>query len=186
MGMFQAHSAALLKGGKRAWLLPGVLFVLAVALGVVLPRFLPSSRPALKLAPAAQPAPTDKLAYEPPSWPEPPDPSAMLLRLAAGTAVVLVLCVATLWLLRRWLGGGTASAGDRGQLKLIEMLPVGPRRALALIKAGNHQVVIGIDHTGLKSALLLQEPFENALAAAQFHDGPKAASGRLMPRSAVA
>lgn len=164
--MWRAETARLFVAGRRKWLVPGLLGVLAVTTGLALPQLLPRSAPNPRPAPSAQAAPADSLTYTPPSWPEPPDPTAMFLRLAAGTGVVLVLCVLSLWLLRRWLRGGAGGIANGGRLRLVEALALGNRRGLYLLAVGRHQVVVGVDPSGLKSAVLLEQPFDGALQEA--------------------
>lgn len=97
-----------------------------------------------------------------PNWPEPPDTSGMLLRLAFGTVVTLGLCVATLLAGRRWLQrpGDPSSAK---KLQIEESVVLGHRATLFLVKVGDTHLVAGTDATGLKSLLVLPTSFTDVL-----------------------
>src|SRR5262245_47422662 len=93
----------------------------------------------------------------------------MLLRLGGGTVVVLLLCVGTLWLSRRWLRKLPGQGEPGGRLSLVETLPLGNRCAVHLVRVGRQQVVVGVDGSGLKSLVALPDLFDEALAEAQTH-----------------
>src|SRR3989442_262670 len=104
-----------LPSGKSVnqWLPLGVMGLVAVLAGLVLPQVLPLIEPAAKSAsPDATAAKTDKndWTYVPPAWPEPPNHQAVFLRLGLGTVAVLALCAGTLWCCKRWLRGEVAAA----------------------------------------------------------------------------
>src|SRR5262245_25956727 len=106
--MFSFDKSEFARAAMKKWWLPGVLCLIAVAAGLLLPPMMPAQPAEAKPAPeakAAQPPQPDRAAYTPPPLPEAPDAGAMLGRLAVGTAVVLALCVVTLWVGKRWLGG---------------------------------------------------------------------------------
>jgi flagellar biogenesis protein FliO len=109
----------------------------------------------------------ERLDYTPPSWPEAPETGALLLRLAAGTATVLVLCAFTLVVSRRWLRGPAPKTGASSELRVTESLPLGNRCYVHLLRAGRHQIVVGVDGSGMKSLLALPESFENSLTDAE-------------------
>ncbi len=111
------------------------------------------------------------LAYKEPEWAEQPDPRAMLTRLGVGTAIVLVLCVGTMLLGRRWLRRLSGQGSGGIQMSLVETLPLGGRCALHLVRVGRQQVLVGIDASGVKSLVALPEVFDDTLAAAT-SDGP--------------
>jgi flagellar biogenesis protein FliO len=112
----------------------------------------------------------DSMKYEPPTWPEPPESGAVLFRLAAGTGTVLVLCVLTLVVGRRWLKGPAPKTGTGAQLQLLETLSLGNRCCVHIVRAGRHQVVVGTDGTGLKGLVALPESFERSLHDAELLD----------------
>lgn len=125
--------------------------------------------PAIQLASlndsASQPvAPNSELAYAP-QWPAPPDTGAMLLRLIIGTAIVLGLCVGSLWLGKPWLMR-LQSINTNGQAMLVEgSVSLGNRAVLYLVKVGDTQLIAGTDATGLKSLLALPPSFKEVLDA---------------------
>jgi flagellar biogenesis protein FliO len=113
-------------------------------------------------------APTaEKLSYDPPLWPEAPDTTSLLLRLATGTVTVLMLCVLTLVVGRRWLRGPAPKTAAGSQLQLMESVSLGNRCCVFLLRAGQHQIVVGIDGSGMKSVIALPESFEKSLADAE-------------------
>jgi flagellar biogenesis protein FliO len=159
-------------GGFRAWLMPGLLCLVVVGAGIVLPQLLPSpaSSKTTKLTSIpvekqekASASKSDDLAYVPPEWPEPPDTAGMMTRLMLGTIAVLGLCLTSLWLGKRWLVGGTRQVEAGKRLQVVETLRLGNRAFLHLVKAGSVQVVIGTDQTGFRSAVLADQPFEKSL-----------------------
>lgn len=119
---------------------------------------------------AGEESPRDDLTYAPDAWPEAPDAAAMLKRLVVGTAIVLALCVGTLLVGQRWLRGAPkrATAGDK--LRLIETVSLGNRCSVHLLQAGEHQVLVGIDSTGVKSLVPLPPSFEQAISEARSPD----------------
>ena len=110
---------------------------------------------------------SEKLDYAPPTWPETPDTGALLLRLTAGTVTVLVLCVVTLLAGRRWLRGPAPKIAAGSQLQILETVSLGNRCCVHLLRAGQHQIVVGTDGTGMKSLVALPESFEGSLRDAE-------------------
>jgi flagellar biogenesis protein FliO len=94
----------------------------------------------------------------------------MLRRLGIGTMTVLGLCAGTLWLGKAWLRGTPAKGGEGGQLRLLESVTLGNRCVVHLVRAGDQQVLVGVDSAGIKSLVPLLASFENTLA----HVGPTA------------
>jgi len=77
---------------------------------------------------------------------------------------VLGLCVGTLWMVKRWMGGNLVASDKRGkQLQIVEALPLGNRCLIYLIRADDHPILAGVDHSGLKALLPLPESFEATL-----------------------
>jgi flagellar biogenesis protein FliO len=97
-----------------------------------------------------------------PNWPEPPDTSGMLLRLAFGTVVTLGLCAGTLILGRRWLQRPATGASSR-KLRIEESVVLGHRATLFLVKVGDQHLVAGTDAGGLKSLIVLPTAFQEML-----------------------
>jgi flagellar biogenesis protein FliO len=159
----QVHSA----DGLKRWLPLAIIGLVAVTAGIALPQAMPSAPTAAAVPAAAKisgggdAAGKGKWAYTPPSVPEPPDAKAMLTRLGVATAFVLVLCVVTLWLGKRWLGSTAQPIGPTNQMRLLEMLPLGNRCAVYLIQVANRPVLIGTDPSGLKTVVPLPESFSD-------------------------
>ena len=97
-----------------------------------------------------------------PNWPEPPDTSGMLLRLAFGTVATLGLCAATLVFGRRWLQRPAAS-GSAQKMQIVGSVVLGHRATLFLVKVGDSHLVAGADAGGLKSLLVLPTMFQEVL-----------------------
>jgi flagellar biogenesis protein FliO len=161
----------------RSWLLPIVLCALTLAGGIMLPRLLlhpansaetagvkSETKIEAKTATVAPSVSKETITYEPPELPEPPDISGMLTRLMVGTAVVLGLCTATLWFIKRRMGTSGGQRSGNGRLHLLESLSLSNRASLHLLQCGSCRVVVGLDAGGIKSAILLEQPFEQSLA----------------------
>lgn len=146
----------------RKWAPLGIIGLVAVSAGMLLPQMLPSSsiQPNTQ-AETKSPLPATKgpLAYKPPDWPEAPSHQGMFLRLGLGTILVLGLCVGTIFFSKRWLGNAPTDAKGPGQLRLIETLPLGQRCWVQLVHVGGQAVLIGGDATGLKTITPLPESF---------------------------
>ncbi|MCX7418286.1 MAG: flagellar biosynthetic protein FliO [Planctomycetia bacterium] len=97
-----------------------------------------------------------------PNWPEPPDTSGLLLRLALGTVATLGLCVATLVVGRRWLQRPNDPNSTK-KLQIEESVVLGHRATLFLIKVGDTHLVAGTDANGLKSLIVLPTSFAEVL-----------------------
>src|SRR5262245_52603593 len=83
--------------------------------------------------------------YSPAAWPEAPDAAGMLKRLALGTCLVLGLCCTTLWMGKRWLSRSPLNKTGNQQLRVTESISLGNRCFVALVQAGPHQVLAGLD-----------------------------------------
>ncbi|MGH7168677.1 MAG: flagellar biosynthetic protein FliO [Gemmataceae bacterium] len=165
------------KAAVPTWLMFGLLGLAATAGGIFLPRSLrnPSEPPPAVVAvpPLAAPAAktTDPLEYTPPPLPDLPSPSAMFLRLALGTIFVLILCVVTLWMGKRWIRPLTGPQSENKQLRIVESLALGGRCSVYLLQAGEVKVLAGIDGAGIKALLPLPAEFAGALAEMTGEDG---------------
>lgn len=152
----------------------------AVLAGLLLPQFFSSSAPAQKPAsnaptakpPASKPAgdsqpPSNSWNYDPPGWPEAPDHQAMFLRLGLGTAVVLALCIATVLICKRWLGGTPVPASASTHLRRIETLSLPQRCWVHLVHVNGQAVLVGGDPGGIRTIVPLPESFSTALASVE-------------------
>jgi flagellar biogenesis protein FliO len=144
--------------------------VVAVVAGLTLPLALPSPPPA-KLSAVADTGASGSLAYSTSAMPEPFDARSMLIRLTLGTAIVLALCVGTLWYCRRWLTSASKPlrSGDR-RLHLLESMALPNRCAVHLVKLGHHSILVGADSSGLRMIVPLTEPFDQGLATLENTD----------------
>lgn len=84
--------------------------------------------------------------------------SAQLMRFAAALAFVLSLMGLLALVMRRINNGGTVMPMSRRRLKLVETLPIDPRRKLAIIRCDDreHLVILGTNtetviESGIKS-----------------------------------
>jgi len=119
---------------------------------------------------SADDAAQTSLAYSPPEWPQAPDTVAMLRRLGMGTASVLAFSAAALWAAKRWLKGAAGTPGSGGHLQVLETMPVGHRCSVVLVSVGQQRFLAGLDPTGLKSLVLIPEPFALTLDRTQATD----------------
>jgi len=147
------------------WLVVGSVGLLAALAGSALPQLVPGGMPQTTASPKQEQAATGDLKYSEPAWPETPSAASMLSRLAIGTGIVLVLCVGTLWAGKRWLVGPVPpkQPAEASQLRLLEALALGNRCSVQLIQAGSRQVLVGLDSTGMKAVVPLNDTFEHAL-----------------------
>ena len=164
--------------GSRAkfWVPISIIGLVAVTAGVFIPQMLPPLSAPAKSAPSLEIPKKDDLTYTPPAFAEGPDPKAMIIRLTLGTAIVLGLCVGTLWLSKRWLRAIPGRPASAGPLHLVDSLNLGNRCSVYLIGAGQRQVLVGIDASGLKSLVPLPDSFADTLTRAQ--DEPAAAANQ--------
>lgn len=167
------------KGSLPSWLVLGAFGLLATGAGFYLPHNLlpaenippappaagPAPAPPAAAAPARPDAAVNGLPYTPPALPELPSMRAMFVRLVLGTAAVLVLCVLTLWVGKRWIRPYAIPDSSGRQLRVIETLPLGGRCSVFLLQAGKARVLAGLDGSGLKTLLALPESFDAALDA---------------------
>ena len=131
---------------RSRWLLGG-LGVAVVAAGLFLPNM-------------AGPAPDQQPANEFRS--DGPEMGMLLLRLGGGTLLVLALCVATLWLCRRWFGPAQPGAIRGGSFEILESLPLGIRCRVHLVRVGERLMLAGLDTSGLRTLLPLDGTMDEA------------------------
>src|SRR5437773_2026247 len=89
---------------SKKWTTLAIVGVAAVLAGLFLPQLLPSSTPEPKTTTEGS-GKSGPFAYKAQEWPEPPSSQGMFVRLALGTLIVLGLCVGTVFLCKRWMGG---------------------------------------------------------------------------------
>jgi flagellar protein FliO/FliZ len=72
--------------------------------------------------------------------------SADLYRMIGSFALVLAIMAALLWALRK-LQSRLNSPNSGRRLNIIESLSIGPRQKFALLRVGQHEVLVGITPT---------------------------------------
>ena len=82
-----------------------------------------------------------------------------LFRMIGSFALVLAIMAALLWALRK-LQSRMNSPNSGRRLNVIESLSVGPRQKFALLRVGEHEVLVGITPTQMTS--LAQWPADNS------------------------
>ena len=141
------------------WIAFGIVGLIATGAGTLLPGLAQNEESSTAAVSA-----DDGSDYTPPPVPDLPSPRAMLIRLSLGTIAVLVLCVVTLLVIKRWIGpfAPTQSAGR--ELFVVETLQLNGRCSVFLLQTGKTRALAGVDATGLKLLVPLPEPFEMAMA----------------------
>ena len=85
--------------------------------------------------------------------------SADRFRMIGSFVLVLVIMAAMLWALRK--GQSRMHSQNPGRrMQIIESLSVGPRQQFALLRVGEHEVLVGITPTQMTS--LAQWPADNS------------------------
>jgi flagellar biogenesis protein FliO len=156
-----------LKARWNAWPTWVTLAAMAIFLGLLLPQLMPPDLTAQAPLPKAKAKDTNKLEFAPPAMPEVPSTQGMIVRLVSGTAIVLGLCVVTLWGVRRWLHPAMTNGTGVREMRLLETLQLGNRCSLHLVHLGKQPVLVGTDASGIKSIVPLATPFESALEDAE-------------------
>jgi flagellar biogenesis protein FliO len=87
------------------------------------------------------------------------------VQLAPFFLLPVVVLGGIVWFLRRRLSGKTARADDGG-LHTLETLTLGHRCLIYLVKAGDAELLAGVDRSGLKAVIALPPHFESALEEA--------------------
>jgi hypothetical protein len=119
----------------------------------------------LSLAAPARAVPTD-LDYAPPAPPAPPDPGGLVLRLIGMTLVLFVVCGGVLWFARRAALPRGLKGDGGGRLRHEGSLVLDRHCVVHLIRADGQTIAVTTDSTGIRSIVVLSEPFEAALASA--------------------
>lgn len=136
---------------QQRWLIFAGIGVGVIALGALTPLLTPE--PQKPEPPALQ---AEGKPVEFPGEPQAgamPDVQSVLIRLLAGTGVVLGLCMLVLWGCGRWLKPAATPAGG-GQLRVLEMLRVA-RTRVYLVQARNQKFLAGVDAGGIKALVAL-------------------------------
>jgi flagellar biosynthetic protein FliO len=89
---------------------------------------------------AAPPSPPAELGTEPYPFLD------LIVTLLAFLAVILAAWLAARWLMRRMYGPGAANAG---RIRVVERVPLEPRRTLYLVEAGDKLLLLGSTDHGI-------------------------------------
>ena len=146
------------------WQTMGVIAIVAVLAGLLVPQLLPGEMAIDKTHHKPDAKADSKGTYETPPLPDLPNPSGMLLRLVAGTALVLGMAVALIWGMRRWLQAHAPAGAGQRELRLVETLPLGNRCSVHLVHLGQREILIGVDGAGVKTIVPLAKAFAEVMA----------------------
>jgi hypothetical protein len=122
---------------------------------------------------AAADSPVDSaLKYTPPEVPAAPDPAGLLFRLIGLTAGLLVLCGVVIWMAKRGnkLAGLKGDGG--GRIRHEGSLNLDRRSAVHIIRVDEQTIAVTTDASGLRSVVVLSEPFERVLEEAEENAQP--------------
>lgn len=103
--------------------------------------------------------PRAALSYQEPTPPGPVDLGGLAIRLVVGTATVLGVCVAGLWLARRWLPHGRPTGKGQGRMAVLETLALSHRACVQLVEVEHRHVLIASDVRGIRSVTPLPRQF---------------------------
>lgn len=108
----------------------------------------------------------------------------ILPRLLGTSATVIVACVATLFLSRRWLlRAGVRRTGAGGRLRITATLPLPSQGLLHIIRVDNRDYLAGTDSQGIKQLLAMSPPFADLMHEVADSGGASAAPLPAMPPS---
>lgn len=161
------------------WMSWGLIAAAAVLAGVLLPQMMNAEMAAETPRAKAEAKDKGSLEYAAPALPEAPSASAMLARLGVGTVLVLGLCVATIFGMKRWMQPQFAGSTAPREMKLVETLSLGNRCLVHLVHLGKQPVLVGVDASGVKMIVPVAGDFENVLAEASDAQGPGTAAPGL-------
>jgi len=105
----------------------------------------------------------DRFKYEGIAEQPRPDLTAMLSRLFWGTALTLIACCVTLWLVKEFLRRQTVHPQGDEKLKLIGALAISRRCSIQLVEADGKQIIVALDNGSLRSVVPLPESFDSEL-----------------------
>lgn len=101
---------------------------------------------------------------EQPSFPAAPDFGGLIVRLMVGTVAVLAACVISLLVGKRWLMKNTSIVSKRAnRMQLLDTLNLSRRCCVQLVHVEDRKLVVGIDASGVRSMLVLNDSFDKEL-----------------------
>ena len=152
---------------QSAWMSWVAIAAVAIVLGLVAPQLMPSETTGDKPESKVETKDKSKLDYVAPAMPEVPSVQNMFVRLGVGTPIVLGLCVATMFGIRRWLYPVAAHGALPREMRLMETLHLGNRCSLHLVHLNMQPILVGVDSSGIKTVVPLPTPFEDVLTEAE-------------------
>jgi flagellar biogenesis protein FliO len=156
-------AGATVKATRAPWQALGIVGIGAIVLGLLIPQLLPGEMVIDKNHHKAEARADTKANYEAPTLADVPNPQGMLVRLLAGTVLVLGLAVASILGMRHWLQRQTPAGLGRREMRLVETLPLGNRCSVHLVHLGKREILIGVDGAGVKAIVPLAKAFEEVL-----------------------
>jgi hypothetical protein len=105
------------------------------------------------------------LKYTPPSAPNTVDATNLIVRLVALVGVLLMLCLGVLWYARNSRKVPTPHTTPSSLMELQGTLLLDRRAALHMLRVDGHDVAVTTDASGLKSVVVLTEPFDPTLTS---------------------
>ncbi|HWY89024.1 MAG TPA: flagellar biosynthetic protein FliO [Gemmataceae bacterium] len=172
MSMTTVPSAGPKTGFRGPWMALGIVAIVAIGAGLLVPQLLPGEMALEPSRPKADAKSKSKSEYVAPTVPEMPNPQGMLTRLASGTVLVLGLSVASIWGMRRWLKIQEPAGAGQRDLRLVETLALGNRCCLHLVHLGKREVLVGVDGAGIKTIVPLPRVFEEVLSETEMPASP--------------
>ena len=154
-------------GSKFAGVSPWIVIAsLATLAGLILPQMMPGAPPVNNIPMRSESKDKTNLEYTAPALPEPPNFQGMMLRLGAGTILVLGLSVGAIWAMRRWMSPIVAPMNGERVMRVKETLPLGNRCSLHWVTLGKRELVVAVDGAGIKAVQTLTEAFDEVLTDA--------------------
>ncbi len=106
-------------------------------------------------------------SYTPPGPPSQYDGSSLILRFVVIVIVVFGICAGIIWYARSLKKMPVQNPANAGRMVLESTLLLDRRSAVHIVKVDGQDVAITTDASGIKSVVVLTEPFEQALDAAE-------------------
>lgn len=93
------------------------------------------------------------------------NPSGLLFEMVGNLMLVLGLMLLLAWLAKRYLPKKLGALGEGEHIKLLQSLPLGPRRFVSLVEADGKRFLLGVTDNQINLLKALDEtPFDQALS----------------------
>jgi flagellar biogenesis protein FliO len=155
------------KPAQSAWMSWVAITAVAIVLGLVAPQLMPGEASREKVEPKTEAKEKGKLEYTAPALPDAPSVQSMFVRLGVGTAVVLGLCVATMFGIKKWMYPIATNGTAPREMRLMETLQLGNRCSLHLVHLHKQPILVGVDGSGIQTIVPLPPSFEEVLTEAE-------------------